>query len=65
MNKGNNRFEICQLVSKGVRITHKHGTRLEDSIGEVLRHLGLQPDVLSKTAHEIAMLRTAATRSVA
>jgi hypothetical protein len=40
--KGNTRFEICQLVSKGVKVTHKPGARFEDSIGSVLGHLGLR-----------------------
>ncbi len=35
-----NRFEVCQLVSKGVKATHKTGSRFEDSINEVLKFLG-------------------------
>jgi hypothetical protein len=38
--QGHNRFEICQLVAKGVKHTHKPGNRFEDSIGDVLGHLG-------------------------
>ena len=34
--QGNTRFEICLLVAKGVRLTHQHGGRLEDSINNVL-----------------------------
>ncbi len=34
--QGNNRFEICQMVSKAVRLFHKNGRRLEDSITEVM-----------------------------
>jgi hypothetical protein len=34
--QGNNRFEICQLTSKGVHIVHKPGVRTEDSINQVL-----------------------------
>jgi hypothetical protein len=41
VSRGNTRFQICQLVSKGVRITHKNGTRMADSIGTVLDHLAL------------------------
>jgi len=37
---GINRFEVCQLVSKGVRATHKSGSRFEDSINNVLQYLG-------------------------
>jgi hypothetical protein len=44
--QGHNRFEICQLVSKGVRHTHKPGERFEDSIGDVLGHLGSHPSVV-------------------
>jgi len=35
-----NRFEVCQLVSKGVKATHKTGSRFEDSINDVLQYLG-------------------------
>lgn len=34
--QGNNRFEICHMASKGVRILHKQGTRTEDSINTAL-----------------------------
>ncbi|HEU5351281.1 MAG TPA: DNA-directed RNA polymerase subunit omega [Terracidiphilus sp.] len=40
LSKGINRFEVCQLVSKGVRVTHKSGSRFEDSINDVLEYLG-------------------------
>ena len=36
LGQGINRFEVCQLVSKGVRLTHKTGSRFEDSINNVL-----------------------------
>jgi uncharacterized protein YoaH (UPF0181 family) len=38
--QGMNRFEVCQLVSKGVKATHKTGGRFEDSINDVLQFLG-------------------------
>ena len=38
--QGINRFEVCQLVSKGVRAAHKSGSRFEDSINDILEHLG-------------------------
>ena len=38
--QGMNRFEMCQLVSKGVKATHKTGSRFEDSINDVLQYLG-------------------------
>lgn len=34
--QGNTRFEICSLVSKGLKITHRRGVRFEESIGAVL-----------------------------
>ncbi len=41
---GINRFEVCQLVSKGVRVMHRTGSRFEDSINNVLEHLGTPED---------------------
>lgn len=38
--QGMNRFEVCQLVAKGVKATHKTGSRFEDSINQVLDYLG-------------------------
>jgi hypothetical protein len=38
--QGINRFEVCQLVSKGVKATHKTGARFEDSINDVLQYIG-------------------------
>jgi len=38
--QGISRFEVCQLVAKGVRATHKTGSRFEDSINDVLEYLG-------------------------
>ena len=40
LSQGINRFEVCQLVAKGVRRTHKTGSRFEDSINDVLDYLG-------------------------
>jgi uncharacterized protein YoaH (UPF0181 family) len=40
--QGINRFEVCQLVSKGVKATHKTGSRFEDSINDVLDYIGSQ-----------------------
>ncbi|MGC9157433.1 MAG: hypothetical protein ACP5FH_00480 [Terracidiphilus sp.] len=40
--QGMSRFEVCQLVAKGVRATHKTGGRFEDSINDVLQHLSAQ-----------------------
>jgi hypothetical protein len=38
--RGINRFEVCQLVAKGVKATHKTGSRFEDTINDVLQYLG-------------------------
>ena len=40
LSQGMNRFEVCQLVAKGVKATHKTGSRFEDSINDVLQYLG-------------------------
>ena len=34
--QGNNRYEICRLTFNGVKIIHKRGERMEDSINRVL-----------------------------
>ncbi|HME57475.1 MAG TPA: hypothetical protein VKF63_03995 [Terracidiphilus sp.] len=44
--QGMNRFEVCQLVSKGVKATHKTGSRFEDSINDVLQYLGTHVTIL-------------------
>jgi uncharacterized protein YoaH (UPF0181 family) len=38
--QGMNRFEVCQLVAKGVKATHKTGARFEDTINDALEYLG-------------------------
>ena len=40
LSQGVNRFELCQLVSKGVKITHKTGSRFEDTINGMLDFVG-------------------------
>ena len=47
---GINRFEVCQLVSKGVRAAHKTGSRFEDSINDILEHLSTH-DTTQKSIH--------------
>ena len=42
LSRNINRFEVCQLVSKGVRATHKVGSRFEDTINDALDYLGKQ-----------------------
>ena len=38
--QGMNRFEVCRVAAKGVRATHKTGSRFEDSINDVLQYMG-------------------------
>lgn len=40
LEQENNRFQICRLVSRALKLTHKSGTRIEDSIGIELIRLG-------------------------
>ncbi|HUB00458.1 MAG TPA: hypothetical protein VMA34_19150 [Terracidiphilus sp.] len=51
--QGMNRFDVCQLVSKGVRATHKTGSRFEDSINDVLDCLGTQQARESSLQHDV------------
>jgi len=46
--QGMNRFEVCQLVSKGVKATHKTGARFEDSINDVLQYSGTHVTIMEK-----------------
>lgn len=55
---GINRFEVCSLVSKGVRRTHKTGSRFEDSINDVLQYLGAREDD-ADSIHSAAEIATA------
>ncbi|HEV2577198.1 MAG TPA: hypothetical protein VGU25_08305 [Acidobacteriaceae bacterium] len=40
LSHGNNRFEICNMVAKGIRSTHAAGQRTEESIDRVLSLIG-------------------------
>ena len=40
LSYGNNRFEICNMVAKGIRATHAAGMRTEESIDRVLGLIG-------------------------
>jgi uncharacterized protein YoaH (UPF0181 family) len=51
--QGMNRFEVCQLVAKGVKATHKTGARFEDSINDVLQYLGTH-ETLKESLHPAA-----------
>ena len=44
--QGMNRFEVCQLVSKGVKATHKTASRYEDTINDVLQYLGTHVTIM-------------------
>lgn len=38
--QGHNRFEVCRMTAKGVKVMHKPGARFEDTIGMALTGLG-------------------------
>ena len=40
LSYGNTRYEICNMVAKGIRATHKDGMRTEESIDRVLGLIG-------------------------
>lgn len=40
LSHGNTRFEICNMIAKGIRATHTSGMRTEDSINRVLDMIG-------------------------
>ncbi|GGH16824.1 hypothetical protein [Silvibacterium dinghuense] len=40
--QGHSRFDICQIVGKGIRVIHKPGSRFEDSITAILDQLSEQ-----------------------
>jgi hypothetical protein len=58
--QGINRFEVCQLVAKGVKVTHKTGGRFEDSINDVLNYLGSHPRQVGGIHPEPKVLEPAA-----
>jgi hypothetical protein len=59
LSQGINRFEVCQLVSKGVRAAHKSGSRFEDSINDILEHLSTH-STTQKSIHAADAERIAA-----
>lgn len=40
LSYGNTRFEICNMIAKGMRATHVAGVRTEESINRVLDLIG-------------------------
>ena len=40
LSYGNTRFEICNMIAKGMRATHTTGQRTEESIDRVLGLIG-------------------------
>jgi hypothetical protein len=40
LSYGNTRFEICNMIAKGIRATHTAGMRTEESIDRVLDLIG-------------------------
>ncbi len=49
LEQENNRFQICTMVGKALRVTHKSGTRVEDSIGIELTRMAVMA-LTTKTA---------------
>ncbi|MFC6644550.1 hypothetical protein ACFQBQ_02880 [Granulicella cerasi] len=43
---GNSRFEMCNMIAKGMRATHVTGTRIEDSINRVMGLMEPKPVVV-------------------
>lgn len=58
--QGMNRFEVCRLVSKGVKAVHTTGSRFEDSINDVLQFLGSHETSQEKMHPEGKPLKPAA-----
>jgi hypothetical protein len=56
--QGINRFEVCQLTAKGVKATHKTGSRFEDTINDVLQYIGTH-DKHKDSSHPSAEERAA------
>ena len=61
--QGMNRFEVCQLVAKGVKATHKTGGRFEDTINDALHYLGTH-DVPTRRSMHPASIRAPADKSL-
>ena len=61
--QGMNRFEVCQLVAKGVKATHKTGGRFEDSINDVLQYLGTH-ETTQKSFHTQPVSAEAAAKAL-
>ena len=62
--QGMNRFEVCQLVSKGVKATHKTGGRFEDTINDTLEYLG-NHEQTKQSMHNGSKAGTKALKSAA
>ena len=50
LKQGVNRFEVCQLVAKGLKATHRTGSRFEDTINDVLQYIGTH-DTTQESVH--------------
>lgn len=48
IERGMSRYEVCQIVAKGVKAMHKSGTRFEDSINSVLDQMSTASSVEAK-----------------
>lgn len=59
--QGMNRFEVCRLVSKGVKAVHLTGSRFEDSINDVLQYLGTHETTQAEIHGAAAPMKTRTT----
>lgn len=41
LSQGHNRFQLCRMTARGVKVLHKPGTRFEDTIGLTLKGLSV------------------------
>lgn len=39
--QGHNRFQLCRMTARGVKVLHKPGSRFEDTIGLTLQGLSV------------------------
>jgi hypothetical protein len=45
LSHGNSRFEMCNMIAKGMRATHVNGTRMADTINKVMVVMDPKPVV--------------------
>lgn len=43
MAQDSNRFQLCRVVARGTRVSHREGDPVQKSIGNILEKLGALP----------------------